>query len=288
MKLLKTVILLLLILGIFGGGGYFAWVVLYKPVQPTQTERGHAAARSAHSAARSRRAATGQGTGAQTAEEAGRGARTARGDRGQLSCLAQQRGSPPVARRIQRQPGPLHPVVRRQDRLHGQGRRFARQDRPPVQDQQRAGHALEQSGQHHHPARPAPGHTPAGIFPRDPAGEQEDRPAEQGQVLQTVFGQGLRHPRRDRPHEQDEDPRGREGGLARWQARDLRLEGCRQRALDRAGPGRLRHLPRDHRRLSRRRGGQAPHRPRARSGGTGGTPHAGQSRHRGHDCAVTD
>lgn len=39
MKLLKTVILLVLILGIFGGGGYFAWLVLYKPVQPTQTER---------------------------------------------------------------------------------------------------------------------------------------------------------------------------------------------------------------------------------------------------------
>lgn len=39
MKLLKSVILLVLILGIFGGGGYFAWVVLYKPVQPTQTEK---------------------------------------------------------------------------------------------------------------------------------------------------------------------------------------------------------------------------------------------------------
>lgn len=39
MRLLKLVILLALVLGIFGGGGYFAWVMLYKPAQPTQTER---------------------------------------------------------------------------------------------------------------------------------------------------------------------------------------------------------------------------------------------------------
>ena len=44
MKLLKSVILLILILGIFGGGGYIAWMMLYKPVQPTETERAAAKA----------------------------------------------------------------------------------------------------------------------------------------------------------------------------------------------------------------------------------------------------
>ncbi len=44
MKLAKTLFLLVLILGVFGGGGYFAWVTLIKPSQPTAVERARPAA----------------------------------------------------------------------------------------------------------------------------------------------------------------------------------------------------------------------------------------------------
>ncbi len=144
MKFAKPIILILLCLVIFGGGGYFAYRNLIQPAQPSAAEAEALKAPAAPKPPPDPAAPELAKVAALRKDKKNAEARELL-----EAIVANYPGSPRIDEaRVAL--GEMNADVvlstnpsRRQDRVCDQGGRFARQDRAPVQDEQRADHALE-------------------------------------------------------------------------------------------------------------------------------------------------